>query len=196
MIVERSPPATVLQDPTQGPDVHIDGPIGDACIMSRLLISRNRLPCKRRQSHIAEVLCHQAQPFAFELNGSRRTPYDLGSEVAVDGVMQPLRAVLGGQVPGARGFDQISLPLPGNLPVSSPQRLAIAHAINAEICPVPTTALPGAHEVLCDVEGSTALARTNCSTGIVKLTKIGVIDPQDIVVDLLRGPTCWVSESA
>ena len=32
--------------------------------------------------------------------------------------------------------------------------------------------------------------------GIVKLTKIGVIDPQDIVVDLLRGPTCWVSESA
>jgi TPR repeat protein len=32
--------------------------------------------------------------------------------------------------------------------------------------------------------------------GIVKLTKIGVIDPQDIVGDLLRGPTCWVSESA
>ena len=31
--------------------------------------------------------------------------------------------------------------------------------------------------------------------GIVKLTKIGVTDPQDIVVDLLRGPTCWVSES-
>jgi len=32
--------------------------------------------------------------------------------------------------------------------------------------------------------------------GIVKLTKISVIDPQDIVVGLLRGPTCWVSESA
>ena len=32
--------------------------------------------------------------------------------------------------------------------------------------------------------------------GIVKLTEIGVIDPQDIVVDLIRGPTCWVSESA
>ncbi len=32
--------------------------------------------------------------------------------------------------------------------------------------------------------------------GIVKLTKICVIDPQDIVVDALRGPTCWVSESA
>lgn len=32
--------------------------------------------------------------------------------------------------------------------------------------------------------------------GIAKLTKIGVIDPEDIVVDLLRGPTCCVSESA
>ena len=36
----------------------------------------------------------------------------------------------------------------------------------------------------------------SATLGIVKLTTIGVIDPQDIVVDLLRGPTCWVSESA
>ena len=32
--------------------------------------------------------------------------------------------------------------------------------------------------------------------GIVKLRKICVIDLQDIVVDALRGPRCWVSELA
>ena len=32
--------------------------------------------------------------------------------------------------------------------------------------------------------------------GIVKLTEICVIGPQDIMVDALRGPTCWVSQSA
>ena len=50
----------------------------------------------------------------------------------------------------------------------------------------------------CDIRPDEAFTWLfdNVLDGIVKLTKIGVIDPQDIVVDLLRGPTCWVSESA
>ena len=44
--------------------------------------------------------------------------------------------------------------------------------------------------------GLTYQIGTRRQNGIVKLTKICVIDPQDIVVDAHRGSTCWVSEPA
>ena len=57
-------------------------------------------------------------------------------------------------------------------------------------------ACPRKSRTSCKSAEDSSNRQANCRRGIVKLTKIGVIDPQDIVVDLLRGPTCWISESA
>ena len=146
VIRERSPSAAGLEHPRQHADVHVDGAVRDAGIVTRALELRDRRRRDRGERHVAEVLLDEAEPLLLELDRPRRAAHPLGSQVRVDRLRQPLRSLfVGGEPAVASLFDQLALAARRRSQIRRAEALAVTTAGDGEVCPVLATAFPETH---------------------------------------------------
>ncbi|ODS54082.1 MAG: hypothetical protein ABS36_11590 [Acidobacteria bacterium SCN 69-37] len=143
VVRQRTPSAARLEDARQHADIHIDGPVGLARVMALALVVGNSLRGDSGQRHVAEVTLQGDQPLFLELDRAGRAVQALAVDVGVHGLEQPLRSLRmrrDGAVAGV--LDELPLLALGVLQVRRVEPLAVATAIDREVRPVLTPALP------------------------------------------------------